>query len=205
MESPKWSSKISEVVRLRPLLKKSRTFANSPRTVTTTAAMSPNRRGIHKSISFLKRTISSLSSDSDDSDNNKKHSSSSSSSSNVVPKGHLAVCVGEELERFIIPMHYLGLPAFRLLLREAEEVFGFTQTGVLRIPCDVPVFQSVLAMVEGKKKAVKNGGLMMKEQCRLSADEISVLYVIPEMLLLKRYRLYCIFYVNGYRFAESID
>ncbi|KAI6681050.1 hypothetical protein NL676_034931 [Syzygium grande] len=169
MESTKKSNKISEVDRLWRLLKKWRNFANSSRTVTSAPTMSPNRGGIHKSISFLKRTISSLSSDSDDGTNNKKHSSSSSS--NVVPKGHLTVCVGEELERFVIPMYYLGHPAFRFLLREAKEVFGFQQTGVLRIPCDVSVFQSVLAMVEGKKKKVKDGCLMVKEQFRLSADE----------------------------------
>ncbi|KAI6681051.1 hypothetical protein NL676_034932 [Syzygium grande] len=168
MESPKKSNKISEVVRLRQLLKKWRNFAISSRTVTSAPTMSPNRGGIHKSISFLKRTISSLSSDSEDGTNNKKHSSGKG---NVVPKGHLAVCIGEELERFVIPMYYLGHPAFGFLLQEAEEVFGFQQTGVLRIPCEVSVFQSVLAMVEGKKKKVKNSGLMVKEQCRISADE----------------------------------
>ncbi|XP_030467758.1 protein SMALL AUXIN UP-REGULATED RNA 9-like [Syzygium oleosum] len=163
MESPKKPNKISKVIRLRRLLRKCMS-----RIVTTAATMSPNRGSIPQSISFLKRTISSLSSDSDNSNNNKKHSSSNS---NVVPKGHLAVCVGKELERFVIPVHYLGHQAFVLLLREAKEVFGFQQTGVLRIPCDISVFQSVLAMVEGKKKAVKNGGLMVKEQCRLSADD----------------------------------
>ncbi|KAL3745759.1 hypothetical protein ACJRO7_014817 [Eucalyptus globulus] len=169
MESPNKSNKISEVVRLWRLLKKWRNFANSSRTATTAAAMSPNRSGIHKSISFLKRTISSLSSDDDDDSNKMKHSSGNS---NLVPKGYLVVCIGEELERFIIPMDYLDHPAFRFLLREAEEEFGFQQTGVLRIPCDVPVFQNVVKTVEGKKKkAINDGGLVVKEQCRLSADE----------------------------------
>ncbi|KAF8017816.1 hypothetical protein BT93_H2883 [Corymbia citriodora subsp. variegata] len=132
--------------------------------------MSPIHGGIHKSISFLKRMISSLLSDNGGSINNNKHRSGNS---NVVPKGYLAVCVGEELERFVIPMQCLGHPAFGFLLREAEEEFGFQQTGVLRIPCDVLVFQSLLEMVEGrkKKKVVKNGGLVVKEQCRLSADD----------------------------------
>ncbi|KAI6681052.1 hypothetical protein NL676_034933 [Syzygium grande] len=87
------------------LLKKWRNFANSSRTVTAAPTMSPNRSGIPKCISFLKRTISSLSSDGDNSTNNKKHSSGKG---NVVPKGHLAVCIGEELERFVIPIYCLG-------------------------------------------------------------------------------------------------
>ncbi|KAL3745761.1 hypothetical protein ACJRO7_014819 [Eucalyptus globulus] len=178
MESPKKSKKITEVVRLRQLLKKWRNFANSSKTAPAatppaTAAVSPNRGGIHKSISFLKRTISSLSSEDDGNNNNKKKHSSGNSK--VIPKGFLAVCIGEELERFVIPMNYLGHPAFRYLLREAEEEFGFQQTGVLRIPCDVPVFQSVVKMVEGKKKkkkVVNNGRLVVKVQCRLDADEM---------------------------------
>ncbi|XP_030446577.2 auxin-responsive protein SAUR72-like [Syzygium oleosum] len=169
MESPKKSNKISEVVRLWQLLKKWRNFANSSKTAISAAATSPNCSGIHKSITFLKRTISSLSSDDKKGSNKKQHSSGNS---NAVPKGYLAVCIGKELERFVIPTHYLGHPAFRFLLQEAKEEFGFQQTGVLRIPCDVLVFQSVVKMVEGKKKAaVNNGGLVAKEQCRLGANE----------------------------------
>ncbi|XP_010050905.1 protein SMALL AUXIN UP-REGULATED RNA 10-like [Eucalyptus grandis] len=162
MKSPQKSNKIIEVGGLQWLLKKWRNFANSSRTVTTAAAVSPNSASC---ISFLKRTISSLSSEDNDCNNYNKHSSGNS---NVVPKGYLAVYVGEELERFIFPTRYLGHPVFRFLLREAEEEFGFQQTGVLRIPCDVSVFQSVLEMVEGKKKAVKKWGLVVKERCRLS-------------------------------------
>ncbi|XP_030551688.1 auxin-responsive protein SAUR71-like [Rhodamnia argentea] len=146
MESPEKSNKIREVVRLRRLLKKWRNFAKSSKAATSVAAMSPNRGSIHKGINFLKRSISSLSSDDDDGSNNsRKHSSSNN---NAVPRGYLAVCVGEELQRFVIPMHYLDSPAFGSLLQEAEEVFGFQQTGVLRIPCNVSVFGSVLDMVE---------------------------------------------------------
>ncbi|KAF8035110.1 hypothetical protein BT93_C1214 [Corymbia citriodora subsp. variegata] len=172
MESPKKSNKISEVVRLWQLIKKWRNFANSSRTATTATATRPNRGSIHKSISFLKRTISSLSSEDDDDNDDSKKMRHSRGNSSIVPKGYLAVSIGEELERFIIPMHYLDHPAFRFLLQEAEEEFGFQQTGVLRIPCDVPVFQNIVKTVEGKKKkAVNCGGLVVKEQCRLDADE----------------------------------
>lgn len=66
-------------------------------------------------------------------------SSTSSALYVSVPKGFLALCVGEEMKRFVIPMEYLSHRAFGVLLREAEEEFGFEQGGVLRIPCDVCV------------------------------------------------------------------
>ncbi|URE05228.1 Auxin responsive protein [Musa troglodytarum] len=69
-----------------------------------------------------------------------------------VPKGFLAVCVGEETERFVIPTTYLHHHAFRVLLGEAEEEFGFRQEGVLRMPCEVAAFERTLEMVQRLKK-----------------------------------------------------
>ncbi|KAJ9167565.1 hypothetical protein P3X46_019187 [Hevea brasiliensis] len=129
MDSTK-SNKIREIVRLQQILKKWRKLATSSNPTTTTT-----NNGSSKSIKFLKRTLSL----------------SETTSGNAVPKGYLAVCVGEELRRFIIPTEYLGHRAFHLLLREAEEEFGFQQTGVLRIPCEVAVFESILNLVEEKK------------------------------------------------------
>lgn len=68
-----------------------------------------------------------------------------------MPKGYLAVCVGPELQRFIIPTSYLRHRAFAALLHEAEEEFGFQQEGVLKIPCEVWMFEKILKTVEGKK------------------------------------------------------
>ncbi|XP_008462190.2 auxin-responsive protein SAUR50-like [Cucumis melo] len=65
-----------------------------------------------------------------------------------VPKGYLAVCVGKEMKRFVIPTHYLTHKAFRILLQEAEEEFGFHQQGVLQIPCHVSVFEDILNIVQ---------------------------------------------------------
>lgn len=126
MESKK-SNKIRQIVRLQQILRKWRKLANSSKT-------NAGNNNAGKSIKFLKRTLSD-----------------SSSSSTIVPKGYLAVCVGEELKRFIIPTEYLSHQAFHILLREAEEEFGFQQTGVLRIPCEVAVFESILQIVEDKK------------------------------------------------------
>ncbi|CBI18456.3 unnamed protein product, partial [Vitis vinifera] len=96
---------------------------------------------ILKNIKFLKKTLSFT-------------DTSSMLSTEVVPKGFLAVCVGKELKRFIIPTEYLGHQAFGVLLREAEEEFGFQQEGVLKIPCEVAVFEKILEVVEEKRDHV---------------------------------------------------
>ena len=58
-----------------------------------------------------------------------------------VPKGYLAVYVGEKSKRFVIPISYLNLPSFQDLLSQAEEEFGFDHPmGGLTIPCSEDVF-----------------------------------------------------------------
>ncbi|KAJ4833304.1 hypothetical protein Tsubulata_004329 [Turnera subulata] len=55
-----------------------------------------------------------------------------------IPKGHLAIYVGEEEKRrFVIPISYLKHPVFQKLLRQAEEEFGFDHPirGGLTVPC----------------------------------------------------------------------
>ncbi|KAK7405042.1 hypothetical protein VNO78_06196 [Psophocarpus tetragonolobus] len=53
-----------------------------------------------------------------------------------VPKGYLAVYVGEEMKRFVIPISYLNQPSFQDLLNQAEEEFGYHHPmGGLTIPC----------------------------------------------------------------------
>lgn len=166
MDSKK-SNKIRDIVRLQQILKKWRKLANSSKSTTTTICSSSNRGG-SKSIKFLKRTLSI-------SDKTICEASSVS-----VPKGYLAVCVGEEQKRFVIPMEYLGHHAFHILLREAEEEFGFEQAGVLRIPCEVSLFESILKMAEEKRDpfCLKKYRLNT-EECCLSETQLS-LYHHPE-------------------------
>ncbi|MED6155810.1 hypothetical protein PIB30_008712 [Stylosanthes scabra] len=183
---PKKSNKIREIVRLQQILKKWRRIASSNnnnhnndddnnnnegsnnfRTAANTGGSSSSS-STSKSIKFLKRTLSLSERDVAQTANN----------STVVPKGYLAICVGEELKRFIIPTVYLGHQAFQILLREAEEEFGFQQTGVLRIPCEVSVFESILKMVEGKNSRNNNNQkdkvstTATAQECRLSVEEI---------------------------------
>ncbi|RDY10694.1 Auxin-responsive protein SAUR72, partial [Mucuna pruriens] len=148
MEPPKKPNKIREIVRLQQILKKWRRVANSSKTSRSNNNNNSNNNS--RSIKFLKRTLSISERD---------------SSSNVVPKGYVAVCVGVDLSRFVIPTEYLGHQAFHMLLREAEEEFGFEQTGVLRIPCEVSVFQSILKIVETKDK-------FFSQKCRFSIEKM---------------------------------
>lgn len=59
-----------------------------------------------------------------------------------VPKGHIAVYVGEgDKKRFVIPVSFLNKPSFQELLRKAEEEFGFHHpSGGLTIPCREDIF-----------------------------------------------------------------
>ncbi|QHN87701.1 hypothetical protein HN51_041863 [Arachis hypogaea] len=170
---PRKSNKIREIVRLQQILKKWRRIAsnnnnnnNNHDDHRSTAANTGTTTS--KSIKFLKRTLSLSERDVAQTANN----------NTVVPKGYLAICVGEELKRFVIPTVYLGHQAFQILLREAEEEFGFQQTGVLRIPCEVSVFESILKMVEGKNNGRNNNQkekvstTTANQECKLSAEEI---------------------------------
>ncbi|KAJ9702229.1 hypothetical protein PVL29_004120 [Vitis rotundifolia] len=126
MDSKK-SNKITEIVRLQQILKKWRKLANTSKSSGNSSSIKSSNKG-----KLLRRTLSL------------------SEKSDVVPKGYLAVCVGEELKRFVIPTKYLSHQAFIILLRDAEEEFGFQQAGVLRIPCEVSVFENILKVVEKK-------------------------------------------------------
>ncbi|XP_052191926.1 auxin-responsive protein SAUR21-like [Diospyros lotus] len=62
-----------------------------------------------------------------------------------VPKGHIAVYVGEtERKRFVVPVSYLKHPSFQSLLSQSEEEFGFDHPmGGLTIPCREEIFLSL--------------------------------------------------------------
>ncbi|CAN1143835.1 Auxin-responsive protein SAUR72 [Linum perenne] len=137
MDSTKKSNnKISDIVSLQRILKKWKRIAtsNKPASSAATAA-----GGSNKGIKFIKRTFSFT-----------DVSSAAAASNGAVPKGYVAVSVGGEMKRYVVPTEYLGHVAFRQLLREAEEEFGFQQEGVLRIPCEVGAFEEILKVVRGK-------------------------------------------------------
>ncbi|XP_008242287.1 PREDICTED: uncharacterized protein LOC103340628 isoform X2 [Prunus mume] len=70
-----------------------------------------------------------------------------------VPEGYLAVYVGPELRRFIIPTSYLSHSLFKVLLEKAEEEFGFDHSGGLTIPCETETFKYLLKCMENHQNA----------------------------------------------------
>ena len=67
-----------------------------------------------------------------------------------VPKGYVAVYVGEEQKkRFMVPLSYLSEPTFQDLLNLAEEEFGFEHPmGGLTIPCREDIFIDITSQLE---------------------------------------------------------
>ena len=74
----------------------------------------------------------------------------------TVPAGHVAVCVGGTgggegstgPRRFVVRLAHLSHPAFRDLLRQAEEEYGFPAApGPIALPCDEDHFLDVLHRV----------------------------------------------------------
>ncbi|KAH6815420.1 SAUR-like auxin-responsive protein family [Perilla frutescens var. frutescens] len=68
----------------------------------------------------------------------------------TIPKGYVAITVGqdEEQQRFVIPVMYVNHPLFTQLLKEAEEEYGFAQTGTINIPCHVEDFRQVRGLID---------------------------------------------------------
>ncbi|CAL5029502.1 unnamed protein product [Urochloa decumbens] len=74
----------------------------------------------------------------------------------AVPAGHVAVCVegGGMSRRFVVRVAHLGHPAFRELLRQAEEEYGFPAApGPIALPCDEDHFLDVLHRVSSSRSS----------------------------------------------------
>jgi SAUR family protein len=64
----------------------------------------------------------------------------------AVPKGHLAVYVGQQdggFHRVLVPVIYFNHPLFGELLREAEQEYGHQHQGGITIPCQISDFERV--------------------------------------------------------------
>ncbi|XP_057750285.1 indole-3-acetic acid-induced protein ARG7-like [Arachis stenosperma] len=80
----------------------------------------------------------------------RKASLSASKGTNV-PKGYLAVYVGDKMRRFVIPVCYLNQPSFQELLSQSEEEFGYDHpTGGLTIPCSEDAFLNLTCQLSGQ-------------------------------------------------------
>ncbi|GER31225.1 SAUR-like auxin-responsive protein family [Striga asiatica] len=69
----------------------------------------------------------------------------------TVPKGHLAVYVGQkdgDFERVLVPVVYFNHPLFEDLLRESEKEYGFNHPGGITIPCRISDFERVRTRIK---------------------------------------------------------
>ena len=63
-----------------------------------------------------------------------------------VPKGHLAVYVGDsegDTRRVVVPVIYFNHPLFGELLKDAERVYGFNHSGGITLPCGISEFEKM--------------------------------------------------------------
>ena len=85
-----------------------------------------------------------------------------------IPSGFLAIYVGCERKRFLIPTRFLSLPVFIALLDKAGEEYGFKLTGGIVLPCEVQFFTEVLKFLAKDEK--KYGGLELHEFLKLNSE-----------------------------------
>lgn len=78
----------------------------------------------------------------------------SSRTNSKVPKGFLAVYVGPELRRFVIPVSFLAMPDFRVLMENVAEEYGCDHHGAIQIPCDENCFQQILMSCSQRKRII---------------------------------------------------
>ncbi|KAI3994495.1 hypothetical protein MKX01_012752 [Papaver californicum] len=71
-----------------------------------------------------------------------------SSSPATTPTGTLALYVGEERQRFVVPTGFLSHPLFKMLLEKTQAEFGYEQRNGLVIPCSVSTFEEVVSVIE---------------------------------------------------------
>ncbi|XP_051149095.1 protein SMALL AUXIN UP-REGULATED RNA 12 [Andrographis paniculata] len=137
---------ISQIVKLKEFLQRWQhaTIGNSPKS-TDTPKSSDAIGGLSPQVN-LRLQNSNTNCDSDE------DSCQSLEMPSDVPRGYLAVYVGKERRRFIIPTSYLSDPLFKVLLEKVEEEFGYDNNGGLTIPCDTETFKYLLQCMEHHRK-----------------------------------------------------
>ncbi|CAD6214857.1 unnamed protein product [Miscanthus lutarioriparius] len=74
-----------------------------------------------------------------------------------VKRGHIPVLVGEgeERKRVLVHRKVLQHPYFTGLLELAAMEFGHDQKGVLRIPCDIRCFHTIVQLIRSRTRRRK--------------------------------------------------
>ncbi|KAL2538271.1 SAUR-like auxin-responsive protein family [Forsythia ovata] len=91
----------------------------------------------------------------------KKAAAASRRTPSDVPAGHVAIAVGTTCKRFVVRTTHLNHPVFKKLLIQAEEEYGFTNSGPLTIPCDESLFEDILRYLARMESNHNNSALFM--------------------------------------------
>ncbi|XP_052180669.1 protein SMALL AUXIN UP-REGULATED RNA 12 [Diospyros lotus] len=133
---------IRQIVRLKELLQRWQSVTLAPRW--SNISCEQTQSGISPAVSRRIRSTTSYCDSDDD-------GCQSPDPPHDVPKGYLAVYVGPEHRRFIIPTSYLSHQLFKVLLEKAEEEFGFDHCGGLTLPCEIETFKYLLKCMETRQ------------------------------------------------------
>lgn len=61
-------------------------------------------------------------------------------------RGHFVVYTNDNT-RFLVPLRFLNHPIFRVVLEMAEEEYGLTAHGPLRLPCEKEFLHFILSLL----------------------------------------------------------
>ncbi|XP_011621257.1 auxin-responsive protein SAUR36-like [Amborella trichopoda] len=93
--------------------------------------------------------------------------------------GHFVIYTIDE-GRFMIPLAYLNRPIFRELLLTAEEEFGFTRCGPLKVPCEAFVMEYIISLLNRNPPIEVEKALISVTTCRASIPSLALLQTAPD-------------------------
>ncbi|KAB5551942.1 hypothetical protein DKX38_009253 [Salix brachista] len=100
----------------------------------------------------------------------RSHQKPGSLTKKTPPAGYLAVYVGMQEKRFLIPTRFLNMPVFVGLLRKTEEEFGFKCNGALVLLCEVEFFEEVLRLLD--KDETRFGRFGLEDYFKIVSCEV---------------------------------
>ncbi|KAF9621680.1 hypothetical protein IFM89_030313 [Coptis chinensis] len=80
-------------------------------------------------------------------------------------KGHFVV-YAKEGKRFVVPLYYLNHPIFKVLLEMAEEEFGSTVHGPLKVPCEEELMEYIVSLLRRNPTVEVETALLSITTCR---------------------------------------
>ncbi|XP_011629051.1 auxin-responsive protein SAUR36-like [Amborella trichopoda] len=102
----------------------------------------------------------------------------------VAREGHFIIYTIDG-SRFGIPLAYLNRPIFRELLLMAEEEFGFTGCGPLKVPCEAFVMEYTVSLLSKNPPKQVEKALISITSCRSSLASL-----VPQRTILDNAVIY---------------